>query len=445
MTMGLEDDGDPTTGLTGTATDAVEVDMDLEETLELVVGHSIGKSGRSSLQNEAAKTARNLTMTTTGMKKIDEGNEEEQEILGMKTRNWKKINLSFAVELKGQDGEDIQGTDYFKEENNTKMKHHPIMSKLANLIVAIEKNCNTVKVMSSKNRMVLDSKVCMDSWSINDVKSFFAYSCENRQRNVKVTLYIEYGMTSNLWKMKNRVFETLKSEGIWIASHNGPIDVVATTQIGFFAGVHPELYRKGWEENINRRIKDHFDKNKANLILRAHDIPELKEFLGPLPDIQIIPLNIPGMKTADGKNQKALSMGVSVPSKFRSLLKYILYEISKDMGIKYVDFTIKYDQQKKVLYNKLVRSHQEFMHNHKIVNIHCMERDECCKELMEIPSVIALDETVITERNGTWVLVMKYNTQTGFEQSDLDKIDSIIANNPLVTHRKLNHHPFRKR
>jgi hypothetical protein len=154
------------------------------------------------------------------------------------------------------------------------------------------------------------------------------------------------------------------------------------------------------------------------------------------------------MKTADGKNQKALSMGVSVPSKFRSLLKYILYEISKDIGIEYVDFTIKYDQQKKVLYNKLVRCHQEFMHNHKTVNIHCMERDEmktCCKELMEIPSVIAVDETVITERNGTWVLVMKYNNHTGFKQSDLDKIDSIIANNPSMTDRKLHHHPFRKR
>jgi hypothetical protein len=121
-----------------------------------------------------------------------------------------------------------------------------------------------------------------------------------------------------------------------------------------------------------------------------------------MPAIQIIPLNIPGMKTMDGKNQKALSMGVSVPRKFRSLLKYILHAISGDMRIEYVDFTMKYDQQKKVLYNKLVRSHQEFMHNHKTVNIHCMERKEmktCIQKLIEIPSVIAIDETVITERN----------------------------------------------
>jgi hypothetical protein len=154
------------------------------------------------------------------------------------------------------------------------------------------------------------------------------------------------------------------------------------------------------------------------------------------------------MKTVDGKNQKALSMGVSVPSKLRSLLKYVLHAISEEVGIEYVDFTMKYDQQKKVLYNKLVRCHQEFMHNHKTVNIHCMEREEmkkCHQELIRIPSVIACDETVVMERNGTWVLVMKYNNQTGFVQEDLKKIDSIIANNPLMKDQKLQHHPFRKK
>jgi hypothetical protein len=80
-------------------------------------------------------------MTTTGMQKIDEGNEEEEEILGMKTRNWRKINLSFAIELNGQEGEDIRGTEYSNEGNNkNKMKHHPIMSKLANSLWQLKRN-----------------------------------------------------------------------------------------------------------------------------------------------------------------------------------------------------------------------------------------------------------------------------------------------------------------
>jgi hypothetical protein len=141
-------------------------------------------------------------------------------------------------------------------------------------------------------------------------------------------------------------------------------------------------------------------------------------------------------------------MGVSVPSQQRSLLKYILHAISEEMGIEYVDFTMKYDQQKKVLYNKLVRCHQKFMNSHKTVNTHCMERDkmkECHQELISIQSVIACDETVITERNRTWVLVIKYNNKTGFVQEDLEKIDNIIANNPVMKDRKLQHHPFRKK
>jgi hypothetical protein len=188
----------------------------------------------------------------------------------MKTRNWKKINLSFTtVELNGQEEQDVRSTDY------KKTKHHPIMSKIAKFMIAIEKKCNTVKVMSSKKKMVPDSKVCMNSWSSNEVGSFFAFSIvKNRQWNVQVTLYIDYGKTSTLWRMKNKVFETLKAEGIWI-DHNGLIDVVETTQNGFFAGVHPELYRKGWEENIDKGIADYFDKNKAELIVRAHEIPPI--------------------------------------------------------------------------------------------------------------------------------------------------------------------------
>jgi hypothetical protein len=77
-----------------------------------------------------------------------------------------------------------------------------------------------------------------------------------------------------------------------------------------------------------------------------------------------------------------------------------------------------------------------------------MEREEMknsLQELMDIPSVIAVDETVITERNGTWVLVLKYNMQIGFEQDALDANDKIIVNNPVMNGRKLGHHPFCKK
>jgi hypothetical protein len=85
--------------------------------------------------------------------------------------------------------------------------------------------------------MVLDLKACIDSWSINEVKTFFAYSiAKNRNRNVQVILYIDYGKTVKLWTVKTKVFDTLKAEGLWISNHNGPTEIVETTQIGFFAG-----------------------------------------------------------------------------------------------------------------------------------------------------------------------------------------------------------------
>jgi hypothetical protein len=114
------------------------------------------------------------------------------------------------------------------------------------------------------------------------------------------------------------------------------------------------------------------------------------------------------------------------------------------MGSDYVDFSMKHDAQLKVTYNKLIRTHQEFTFHHKTINIHQLERKEmqtCMKALQEIPTVISINETVITERNGTWVLMMKLP----LAHSDLEKIDSIIANNPVLEDRSLNHRPFRKR
>jgi hypothetical protein len=138
------------------------------------------------------------------MKNIEEEDEEqEEEESGLKTRNWRKINLSFAIELGGEDGDEFRAQDQKEGNNDNKMKHHPIMSKIAKFMLAVKKKCNTVKIMSSKKQMVLDSKACIDSWSINEVKTCFAYSiAKNRNRNVQIRLYIEYGQTATLCKMK---------------------------------------------------------------------------------------------------------------------------------------------------------------------------------------------------------------------------------------------------
>jgi hypothetical protein len=199
--MGFDDDGDPPAGQTEEVEDTGDDRMDSEETTEEFL-KNLEKNVASSLEKEAARSARTSTLaTSTGMKKIEEEDEEEEEEeLGMKTINWKKINLSLTVVLEGQDGEDIKAPDELHRGNNdSKMKHHPIMSKIAKFMIAVENKCNTVKIMSSKKQMVLDSKACIDSWYINDVETVFAYSiAKNRNRNVQVILYIDYEQTATL-------------------------------------------------------------------------------------------------------------------------------------------------------------------------------------------------------------------------------------------------------
>jgi hypothetical protein len=83
-------------GSNGHATESVDDDARVNIDLEAsVAGISMEKSGSNSLQKEAPKstgrtstsTSKSTTTTTTGMQKIDEGNEEEEDILGWKTRN----------------------------------------------------------------------------------------------------------------------------------------------------------------------------------------------------------------------------------------------------------------------------------------------------------------------------------------------------------------------
>jgi hypothetical protein len=151
--MGLDDDGNPPAGHTEEAEDNGDIGMDIEETTAKFLIILEKKSGGTSLQKEAARSARtgtSGTTTATGKKKIDEEDketqEEEEDELKMKTFNWRKINLSFAVDLEGQDGEDIKDMEQqFKGDNDNKMKHHPIMWKIAKFMIAIEKKCNTVR------------------------------------------------------------------------------------------------------------------------------------------------------------------------------------------------------------------------------------------------------------------------------------------------------------
>jgi hypothetical protein len=71
----------------------------------------------------------------------------------MKTRNWKKINSSFTVELNGQEGEEIRQSDYMQASNKP-MEHHPIMSKIAKFMIVIGKKSKIVEVVKNRHDQI---------------------------------------------------------------------------------------------------------------------------------------------------------------------------------------------------------------------------------------------------------------------------------------------------
>jgi hypothetical protein len=79
MTMGFEDDGDPPTGSPGVVEDSVEDRMDLEETTVPVVRKSVEKSGSRSSTSRLAHTStstnksRLACSTSTSLKDKDNG------------------------------------------------------------------------------------------------------------------------------------------------------------------------------------------------------------------------------------------------------------------------------------------------------------------------------------------------------------------------------------
>ena len=184
-------------------------------------------------------------------------------------------------------------------------------------------------------------------------------------------LYIDIGDKTFIY-LKHAILKTLQEEKIWIFKQDGPAEIIETTQIGFFAKTHPEIYRPGLQNKINKSMNEHFIKNKSELLIKSKAYPELKNWTGEeLPDIQVHLATIPGLNNKGSTKR----VGISVQSEYRGIYRFLLHLVCNDLEIEYVDFIHKYDERSKVTYDKLVRTHQEFMYNTNTINIHCMERE----------------------------------------------------------------------
>jgi hypothetical protein len=119
--------------------------------------------------------------------------------------------------------------------------------------------------------------------------------------------------------------------------------------------------------------------------------------------------------------------GIGTKKYIRSIYCRIIYDVCKTINVEYTDFSLKYEHSD--IYDKAVRDHQEFVHFHKPIHIHGLQCEEFYNiqdALIAVPSVAAVDDTVITDRNGTFVLIMRHP----FVTQDLAKIDEILCVQP---------------
>ena len=445
--MGIDDD--KSSPMDGSNKDSTEVDthMDIDDHKKESEKNLRPGGKSSSLQKVLTSSTTDddkgmpTIVETTHNRKIYGGNEDNMEL----DKKWHMIKVMFPAKI--EDNSNIRTPDFIESgDDNTPLERHPIMNAIRKLVNAIGKKKPQVQVMSSYRKFVLDPKACADCWSINDVKRYFSYSIakKNGGKNVCVILHINYG-SSNNWEFKRSIMDTLREGSFWINEYQGPLKLVETTQLGFLPRVHNELHRKKLQERLTYSVNNHWFSRQDELTKYANQHSELRYWKGEenLPEVQVTVSWLPGLVQQDGqRGSRVQVLAVSVPRNIRSIYRRIIYDACKTINVEYMDFSLKYEH--KDVYDKAVRDHQEFMHFHKHIHIHGLQREEFYNiqdALIAVPSVTAVDDTVITDRNGTFVLIMKHP----FEAKDLASIDDILSKTKLSADREYTFSPHRKR
>ncbi|OEU05830.1 hypothetical protein FRACYDRAFT_257959 [Fragilariopsis cylindrus CCMP1102] len=445
--MGIDDD--KSSSMDGSNKDSTEVDthMDIDDHKKESEKNLRPGGKSSSLQKVLTSSTTDddkgmpTIVETNHNRKIYGGNEDNMEL----DKKWHMIKVMFPAKI--EDNSNIRTPDFIESgDDNTPLERHPIMNAIRKLVNAIGKKKPQVQVMSSYRKFVLDPKACADCWSINDVKRYFSYSIakKNGGKNVCVILHINYG-SSNNWEFKRSIMDTLREGSFWINEYQGPLKLVETTQLGFLPRVHNELHRKKLQERLTYSVNNHWFSRQDELTKYANQHSELRYWKGEenLPEVQVTVSWLPGLVQQDGqRGSRVQVLAVSVPRNIRSIYRRIIYDACKTINVEYMDFSLKYEH--KDVYDKAVRDHQEFMHFHKHIHIHGLQREEFYNiqdALIAVPSVTAVDDTVITDRNGTFVLIMKHP----FEAKDLASIDDILSKTKLSADREYTFSPHRKR
>lgn len=186
--------------------------------------------------------------------------------------------------------------DHEGENDNKEVRYNKYFNMVGKFKAHLDKH--KIKVMTSKKgqQKVIQSDLLFGGHSNNEFKNGFKYSLEQLRgggrgegfkRNFKVNVYVQavYGYRY----FRNKIFDFLNTEKIWMHSVNGPIEIVKQANVGYIAGLFtgatylPHLHTKINTEaqaeyygNKTRYKKFNLDKDKAlpYITLEDGDISE---------------------------------------------------------------------------------------------------------------------------------------------------------------------------
>ena len=185
-----------------------------------------------------------------------------------------------------------------------------------------------VELMTSKTQRILTSAICLEHWSINEVKENFEYVV-TKSGTVQVTVWIDFGNLNYLWNLKEPLLNFLHKYKIWIEDHHGEMNAVETITTGWYSeNEHPDVCHKSQlQEQLNKDIHQEFEENKEEIMETIDKYPPLREWDGNnLPNVTVTTVK-PRWRSGPKTCYHTRATGVTAPKKYASLLGHLVSRV----------------------------------------------------------------------------------------------------------------------
>ena len=146
-----------------------------------------------------------------------------------------------------------------------------IFQKIGSLLHVLEKNGMNAKMVTSKSTKNVTLATCTRLYSNAEIEEHFHYTVKNRKsangpmKTIEFTTYVN--LQDRSWfQWKHVLWPTLKSDGIWLQQHPGPMQLIHNSTIAYVAMIHPRgEYVAGFQTALNTNLKKYVSEHKEEV------------------------------------------------------------------------------------------------------------------------------------------------------------------------------------